>query len=142
MKQALVLWFTGLSGAGKTTIADEVSRILKEKGKTVITLDGDVLRSTVHHHLTFSREDIKKNNDMIANICIDKIDEYDYILVPIISPFTASRKKARDLIGNNFIEVYVKASLNKVIERDIKGLYKKAIKGVLNNFIGIDPQVP
>lgn len=142
MRDSFVLWFTGLSGSGKTTIANGLSAILNSWGKTVIVLDGDVLRNTIHKHLKFTPQDIKKNNELIAKVCVRCKKQYDYVLVPVISPFAESRQKAKDLIGKNFIEIYVKASLDTVIKRDIKGLYSRALRGEIQNFIGIDPYVP
>ena len=142
MKSAVVLWFTGLSGAGKSTIAQKVYEWLTTQGLSVKILDGDAVRSTLHRHLGYSPNDIKENNRLISQLCMDNLSEFDYILVPIISPFRESRQKAKELLGKNFIEVYVKASLNQLIERDPKGLYKKALSGKIKNFIGIDPTVP
>jgi adenylylsulfate kinase len=142
MKNSFVLWFTGLSGSGKTTIADKLYDELVNDGKSAIILDGDKIRSTIHKNLGFTPDDIKKNNELIAKLCLKYNGKYDYILVPIISPFTASRKKAKELIGKNFIEVYVQASLETVIKRDVKGLYNKALRGEIPNFIGISSGVP
>lgn len=134
---AKVLWFTGLSGSGKTTIAEKLQEELKNSGRTVKILDGDVVRTTLHKHLGFSPEDIKENNHLIAELCLKYSGEYDYILVPIISPFIESRKKARDLLNKDFIEVYIKCPLEKCMERDVKGHYKKVLSGEIKEFIGI-----
>lgn len=139
---ALVLWFTGLSGSGKTTIANRLCIALEKHHKKVLVLDGDAIRSTVHRHLRFTPEDIKRNNEQIARLCVKHQTEYDVIIVPIISPFIESRQKARQIIRNGFVEVYVKASLETVAERDVKGLYKRAIAGEISDFIGVDPSVP
>lgn len=139
---ALVLWFTGLSGSGKTTIAHELHKALEKANRKVLILDGDSIRSSVHRHLRFSPKDIRKNNALVAKLCVKYQGEYDVIIVPIISPFIKSRQNARRIVGHRFVEVYIKASLNKVIERDVKGLYKRAISGRIPNFIGIDPNVP
>lgn len=142
MKQAKVLWFTGLSGAGKTTIAQKLAQHFRQDGYKVKMLDGDHVRETLHCHLGFSPEDITENNRLIAELCVKYSKDFDYILVPIISPFRESRSDARKLIGPSFIEVFVKASLDEVMRRDSKGLYQKAIKGEVKNFIGIDENVP
>jgi adenylylsulfate kinase len=140
--KAVVLWFTGLSGSGKTTLALKLSSKLKKKGKKVKIIDGDEIRNSIHSTLTFSPKDIKKNNQLIAQLCKKYIDRYNFILVPIISPFRDSRVSAKSLIGSNFIEVYIKTTLETVIKRDVKGLYKKALNGEIKNFIGIDKKVP
>jgi adenylylsulfate kinase len=140
--KALVLWFTGRSGSGKTTIADIVCHRLKGKGKKVEVLDGDVVRSTIHRSLKFTPEDIKENNKQIARLCEQNLELYDYILVPVISPFRESRHFARKLLSPRFVEVYIKASLSECIKRDVKGLYGKALAGLIENFIGVSPQTP
>ena len=142
MNFGTVLWFTGLSGAGKTTITSRVAEILQAQGRTVKILDGDVVRRELHKHLGFTPEDIKENIRLLAQLCLKNLDAYDYVLVAAISPFRDARRKAREVIGKNFLEVYVRASLNTVIERDAKGLYQKALRGEIENFIGIDPKVP
>jgi len=140
--KATVLWFTGLSGSGKSTIAAGVSKKLRKKNYSVKILDGDEIRNSIHVNLGFSRDDILKNNKNIAIICKEIMYDYDIILVPIISPFKNSRHSAKKIIGNSFIEVYIKSDLKTVIKRDVKGLYKKALKGEIDNFIGINPVVP
>ena len=142
MKDAIVLWFTGLSGAGKTTIARGLKEALISGGRSVLMLDGDEMRRTLHAHLGFTPEDIKKNNELIAGICVANRSKYDVICVPLISPFTESRANARRMIGPKFTEVYIKSTLDAVIERDAKGLYKRALKGEIDNFIGISRSVP
>ena len=140
--KANVLWFTGLSGAGKTTVAIGLSKALKKSGKTVNIMDGDEIRNSIHSKLSFTPKDIEKNNQLIAQLCKNIINNYNFIVVPIISPFRRSRKAAKGLIGASFTEVYVKTSLQTVVKRDVKGLYKKATDGKIKNFIGIDKKVP
>ena len=137
-----VIWFTGLSGSGKTTIALALKQRLDAQGKKVLILDGDDVRAKINRRLGFSREDIKKNNELIAGICVANRSKYDVICVPLISPFTESRANARRMIGPKFTEVYIKSTLDAVIERDAKGLYKRALKGEIDNFIGISRSVP
>jgi len=136
-----VLWFTGLSGSGKTTIANKLKERLEDNGKTIKIIDGDDIRNTLHKHLGFSPEDIKENNRLISEICKNNLGKFDYIFVPVISPFKESRKLARKKLGKNFIEVYVKCDVNECIKRDTKGLYKKALSGEIKNFIGIAKEV-
>lgn len=137
-----VLWFTGLSGSGKTTIANCLYKKLLKINYKVKILDGDEIRDSIHTDLAFSPKDIELNNQKIAYLCKEIVESYDTIIVPIISPFSRSRKLARKIIGVEFFEIYIKASLDNVISRDVKGLYKKALAGEIDNFIGIDPIVP
>lgn len=137
-----MFWFTGLSGSGKTTIVNAaVERLVKQNRKIKI-FDGDVVRQELNRHLSFSPEDIRENNRIIADLCLGHRGEYDHIFVPIISPFEESRAHARRIIGSKFYLVYIKASLDEVIKRDVKGMYKKALRGDIKNFIGIDKNVP
>ncbi|MGC9602329.1 MAG: adenylyl-sulfate kinase [Minisyncoccia bacterium] len=137
-----VLWFTGLSGAGKTTIAEILKARLEERGKSANILDGDVVRELLHTHLGFTPEDIKENNRLIAELAKERMNHFDFVLVPIISPFEESRKLARETIGSAFKEVYINASKELVIKRDTKGLYKKAKEGRITNLIGYHAEVP
>ena len=139
---AKIAWFTGLSGAGKTTIANRVADMLARQGKRALVLDGDVVRARLHRHLGFAPEDIRENNRLIVGICQDNSDRYDVILVPIISPFRGSREAARVALGSDFVEVYVFASLDEVMRRDPKGLYRQVQEAGLPGFIGIAPEVP
>lgn len=142
MKAALVLWFTGLSGSGKTTIAKAAAGRLMAADKRVRIYDGDDVRSALTRHLTFTPEHIVENNRIVAELCLKNLSEYDYIFVPIISPFSRCRNAARELIGERFNLIYIKASIEEVIRRDSKGLYRKAMAGEISNFIGIDKNVP
>ncbi|TSC96843.1 MAG: adenylylsulfate kinase [Parcubacteria group bacterium Athens1014_26] len=141
-KMGKVIWFTGLSGSGKTTIASAFCERLNSCGKKVFILDGDEIRSKLHKHLSFSREDIKENNHLIAMMAKEKISEFDFILVPIISPYRDDRQAARNLLGENFIELFVDTSLKECIKRDVKGLYKKALNKEIANFIGVSDSNP
>ncbi len=139
---ALIFWFTGLSGSGKTTIAERAAKLLSDKQKKVKILDGDIIRKEINRHLGFSAEDIKENNRIIAELCVKNEGSYDYIFVPIISPFNESRNQVRRIIKGPLYLIYCKASIDAVIKRDPKGLYKKAIVGEISNFIGVDKKVP
>src|SRR3989338_1717572 len=103
-----VLWFTGLSGSGKSTIADKISEKLKNKGYSVKILDGDVVRNTLHRHLGFTKKDILLNIKLISQLALKYLDTHDIILVPIISPYKIGRENARKLLGKHFTEVYIK----------------------------------
>ncbi len=137
-----VLWMTGLSGSGKTTISSVLREKLEKLGKKVKILDGDDVRNTLHKHLGFTPQDIKQNNRLIVDLCKRHSKEFDFILVPIISPFRESREYARKELGLDFIEVFIKCSLKECIRRDVKGHYKKALSGEMENFIGISDNVP
>ena len=137
-----VLWLTGLSGSGKTTIANGLSSELVKLNKKVKILDGDNIRNSIHTELGFTPGDIEINNKKIARMCKEMIKDFEIIIVPIISPFSSLRKVAREIIGPHFFEIYVMASINTVQLRDVKGLYKKVAEGKIENFIGIDPLVP
>ena len=140
MTRALVCWFTGLSGAGKSTVAEGVVARLEGEGLRVLNLDGDAVRTRLHRHLGFTEPEIKENNRLIAELCVKNRDTFDVILVPIISPYESSRRDARTRIGDGFCEVYCKADLSVVSARDAKGLYKKAERGEINNLIGYSPE--
>ncbi|MAF99194.1 MAG: adenylyl-sulfate kinase [Nanoarchaeota archaeon] len=135
-----VLWFTGLSGSGKTTIAEALKVKLEGIGKKVSIIDGDVVRNTINKHLGFSREDLIENNRVMAELARQSIA--DYVLVPKISPRSDDREQAKKIIGDKFIELFVDRSLQSCIERDVKGLYKKALSGEIPNFIGIAESNP
>ncbi len=136
VRACTVFWFTGLSGAGKTTIALALKERLENEGRMVELLDGDVVRNTLHKHLGFTPEDIRENNRLIAELAKKRMEECDIILVPIISPFKDARALARKIIGDNFVELYVEASENTRVSRDPKGLYKKVHEGNIVNLIG------
>ena len=141
--RAVVVWFTGLSGSGKTTISRALNEQLVDRRKSVHIIDGDIVRTLLHKDLGFSREDIKENNRLIAELAKAQLDNFDFILVPIISPYAEDRIMAKKIIGsNNFIELFIKTPLKECIARDPKGLYKKAMNGEINNFIGISDVNP
>lgn len=142
MNRAIVFWLTGLSGSGKSTIANKFKKLMTEQGKTICIIDGDDVRQNKHSHLSFSVEDIKQNAQLITQLVLEKQIRYDYILVSVITPFKESRTFSSHKIGDTFVEVYVKANLKTVIERDTKGLYKKALNSEIENFIGISQNVP
>ena len=121
LKRAIVFWFTGLSGSGKSTLAQGLFNSLIKEGFKVLILDGDDLRNQVHRHLGFTPEDIRKNNELIVGLCEKKRNEYDFILVPIISPYRDSRANARFKLAPDFNEIYIykfnlKFSFNQVIK--------------------------
>jgi adenylyl-sulfate kinase len=138
-KDGVVLWFTGLSGAGKSTLADALVPRLRAHGKKVEVLDGDVVRTHLSKGLGFSREDRDTNVARIAFVAHLLARNGVTVLVAAISPFRQTRDKARALIGD-FVEIHVAPPLEACIERDVKGLYRKAIAGDIPKFTGVsDP---
>src|SRR3954451_25179961 len=143
-EKGFTLWFTGLSGAGKTTISEIVERELRERGSKVEVLDGDVVRENLSKGLGFSKEDRDTNIRRIAFVA-DLLSRNGVpVITAAISPYAEIRDEARELMGERFIEVYVKASVDTCAERDVKGLYKKAFAGEIKEFTGVsDPyEVP
>ena len=140
--KANVLWFTGLSGSGKTTIAESLRDKLIADDKKVLILDGDSIRSTISRKLSFSEKDIKTNNLTVADLVIQNQNDFDIIIVPIISPFRFHRGLVRGIIKDNFSEIYIKCSIDECIKRDTKGLYEKSLNGEINNMIGIAKSNP
>ena len=96
----------------------------------------------MHRHLGFTEPEIRENNRLIVELCVENRARYDVILVPIISPYAISRHDARERVGPGFYEIYLNADLATVTERDIKGLYAKAQNGTLSNMIGVSPETP
>ncbi|HSE06665.1 MAG TPA: sulfate adenylyltransferase subunit CysN [Methylomirabilota bacterium] len=138
-QKACVLWFTGLSGAGKSTIANLVERELYARGLHTYLLDGDNVRHGLSRDLGFTEEDRVENIRRVAEVAKLMNDAGLIVLVSFISPFRAERRMARSLVAaGEFIEIFVDAPLAVVEERDPKGLYRKARRGELKNFTGID----
>jgi adenylyl-sulfate kinase len=137
-----VIWFTGLSGSGKSTIALALAENLESQGKSVMVLDADVIRAKQTKHLGFSREDIRENNLFIANLANEESQKAEVVLVPIISPFAEDRLSARSIIGDGFLELFVKTPIEVCVERDVKGLYAKAKDGEITNMIGFSEGSP
>jgi len=142
VKSGQVVWLTGLSGSGKSTLAGGLEKRLKALEKTVEIIDGDAVRKNFNKYLSFSREDIRENNRLIAELAKIKINETDFILVPVIAPYKEDRQTARDIIGPGYVEVFINRPLEKCIEQDAKGLYKKALVGEIKDFIGVSPSNP
>jgi bifunctional enzyme CysN/CysC len=137
-QKPVVLWFTGLSGAGKSTIANLVERELNSLGKHSMLLDGDHIRHSLNRDLDFTASGRAENIRRIAEVAKLMLDAGLITLVSFISPFQAERDMARQRIGSEqFLEIYVDAPLAIAEERDVKGLYKKARTGAIENFTGI-----
>ena len=140
-KQGVVIWFTGLSGAGKSTVANALLPVLSNKGRGVKILDGDEVRRNLTADLGFSKADRTENIKRISFVAKTIADVGGIAIVAAISPYAEDREKARQLIGEDrFFEVHADCHLDTLIKRDVKGLYAKAISGEIPNFTGIsDP---
>ena len=138
--RGFTLWFTGLSGAGKTTIAEIVERELREKFGKIEVLDGDIVRTNLSKGLGFSREDRDTNVLRIGFVANLLTRNGVGVIVSAISPFKEVRDEVRRNIGDGFLEVFVDAPLEVCADRDVKGLYKKAFSGEIPQFTGVsDP---
>lgn len=135
--KAAVVWFTGLSGSGKSTIAHAVETALFERGCRSYVLDGDNIRHGLNKNLGFSPEDRTENIRRIGEVANLFIQADVIALTAFISPYRADRDAARKIAGDDFIEVYVKCALEVCESRDTKGLYKKARAGEVKEFTGI-----
>ncbi|NQT95502.1 MAG: adenylyl-sulfate kinase [Candidatus Omnitrophica bacterium] len=131
------LWFTGLPCAGKTTVADKVAEELKRMGLRVERLDGDIVRQGLTKDLGFSKEDRDKNIERVTFVAKLLSRNGVATLVSFVSPYREKRQYAREST-TNFIEVYVKCSLKVCEDRDVKGMYAKALRGEIKDFTGID----
>jgi adenylylsulfate kinase len=139
-EKGFTLWFTGLSGAGKTTISGILEKQLRERGSKLEILDGDIVRENLSKGLGFSKEDRDTNIRRIAFVA-DLLSRNGVpVITAAISPYKEIRDEARQLMGDRFVEVFVKASVDTCAERDVKGLYAKAFSGEIKEFTGVsDP---
>ncbi|MGM0827275.1 MAG: adenylyl-sulfate kinase [Bacillota bacterium] len=134
-----LLWFTGLSGSGKSTISVEVEKTLHELGIHTYRLDGDNIRHGLNQDLSFSIEDRKENIRRVGEVSKLFVDAGVLTLAAFISPFNEDRAFVRSLLQHQeFIEIYVHASVKTCIQRDPKGLYERVVKGEIKGFTGID----
>ncbi len=137
-QRSLVIWFTGLSGAGKTTLAQNLEKELFKKGYLTQILDGDNIRSGINKDLKFTEEDRLENIRRISEVAKLLMNSGIITLCSFISPTEEIRDMAKNIIGReNFFEVYVNAPLEVCEKRDVKGLYAKARRGEIKNFTGI-----
>ncbi|MCK5360583.1 MAG: adenylyl-sulfate kinase [Gammaproteobacteria bacterium] len=136
--RSLILWFTGLSGAGKSTLANALEARLHEENCATIVLDGDNVRHGLCGDLSFSAEDRVENIRRIGEMSKLFIDAGVIAITAFISPFRSDRRRVRELVAENeFIEIYVRCSLETCEDRDVKGMYKKARRGEISDFTGI-----
>lgn len=135
-KGALV-WLTGLSGSGKSTLAHAVEERLYQKGYRTYVLDGDNVRHGLCADLSFTEEDRHENIRRISHMSKQFVEAGIIVLTAFISPFRVDRENARKIIGDDFHEIYCKCDLEICEQRDVKGLYKKARAGLIDNFTGI-----
>ncbi len=136
-----ILWFTGLSGSGKSTIASAVEQKLFESGHHTYLLDGDNVRHGLNQDLGFSDNDRVENIRRIGELSKLMVDAGLFVMTAFISPFKVDREVVRALVqSHEFIEIYMDTSLEECERRDPKGLYKKARKGEITNFTGIDSE--
>ncbi len=137
-RQGFCLWFTGLSGSGKSTTADVLAVKLLEHGRDLTLLDGDVVRTHLSKGLGFSKEDRDTNIRRIGYVAAEIARHGGAVVCAAISPYRATRNDARNMVGENFIEVFVDTPLEVCEARDVKGLYAKARRGEIKGFTGID----
>ncbi|MGH8453155.1 MAG: adenylyl-sulfate kinase [Nevskiales bacterium] len=140
-QKGATLWFTGLSGSGKSTVAVAVEKYLNEQGRLAFRLDGDNVRLGINKNLGFTAEDRKENIRRIGEVAKLFVDSGVIVLSSFISPYREDRdnvRKLHDESGMDFLEIYVECPLDVAEGRDPKGLYKKARAGQLKNFTGID----
>ena len=135
---SFLMWFTGLSGSGKSTIANLVELELHKKGIKTYVLDGDNIRKGINKDLTFAPEDRTENIRRIAEIANLMIDAGLVVLAAFVSPYKKDRENVKNIVKNsNFVEVFVNTSVEECERRDVKGLYKKARAGEIKNMTGI-----
>jgi sulfate adenylyltransferase len=138
-RQGVCIWFTGLSGAGKSTVAEILTVMLLEYGRRVTLLDGDVVRTHLSKGLGFSKEDRDTNIRRIGFVAAEIVRHGGIVIAAAVSPYRATRNEVRNMMGKeNFLEVFVDTPLEVCEERDVKGMYAKARRGEIKGFTGID----
>ncbi|RUM45529.1 MAG: adenylyl-sulfate kinase [Hydrogenimonas sp.] len=138
-QKGCVLWFTGLSGSGKSTIANTLEERLNQMGYHTYLLDGDNIRTGLNRGLGFSQSDREENIRRVAEVSKLFTDAGIITLTAFISPFIKERKRAKEIIGeDHFIEIFIDTPFEECAKRDPKGLYKKALNGEIKEFTGLD----
>ena len=137
--RGVCLWFTGLSGSGKSTTADRVTELLRERGREVTVLDGDVVRTHLSQGLGFSREDRDVNVRRIGFVAAEVVRHGGIAVCAVVSPYRATRDEVRSMVGESrFLEIFVDTPLEVCEQRDVKGLYARARAGEVAAFTGVD----
>ena len=138
-QNSFLIWFTGLSGSGKSTIANALEKKLHQGGYKTYALDGDNIRKGINSDLNFSPEGRKENIRRIAEVANLMVDAGLVVTAAFVSPYKKDREMIRKIVGKlNFVEVYVNTSLEECERRDVKGLYKKARAGEIQDFTGVN----
>jgi sulfate adenylyltransferase len=148
--RGVCIWFTGLSGSGKSTTAEALVALLRERGRKVTVLDGDVVRTHLSEGLGFSREDRDTNVRRVGYVASEVVRHGGLVVAALVSPYRKTRAEVREMIGQAggvFVEVFVDTPLTVVEERDVKGWYARARAGEVKEFTGLDdpyepPQAP
>ncbi len=136
---SFVIWFTGLSGSGKSTVANALEKTLLEKGFHTYILDGDNVRNGLNNNLTFSPEDRTENIRRIAQVAKLMVDAGLIVLSAFVSPYRRDRENVKNIVGKeNFVEVFVNTPIQECEKRDVKGLYAKARAGEIKDFTGVN----
>lgn len=142
------LWFTGLSGSGKTTTAEKVVPLIEERGRKVTMLDGDVVRTHLSRGLGFSREDRDENVRRVGFVAAEIVRHGGLVVCSLVSPYRATRDEVRNMVdaaggAGSFVEIFVDTPLKVVMERDVKGLYAASQRGEVGQMTGVaDPYEP
>lgn len=135
-KNSPVIWLSGMSGSGKSTLSDHLEQFFLEKEYNIYVLDGDDIRGKDREKLGFGREDVLKNNIRIAELCQKLRKKHDAVVVPVISPYADIRAQVRSILQPNFHLIYLKTDIKSLRQRDTKGLYAAADKGIIDDLIG------
>ena len=143
-RRGVCLWFTGLSGSGKTTTAERVVELLEQRGRSVTVLDGDVVRTHLSRGLGFSREDRDENVRRVGFVAAEIVRHGGIAVCALVSPYRATRDEVRAMMGgDSFVEIFVDTPLDEVMRRDVKGLYAASQRGEVERMTGLaDPYEP
>ena len=140
MSKGACIWFTGLSGSGKSTTADAVVPLLQARGRTVTVLDGDIVRTHLTKGLGFDKEDRDTNVRRVGYVAAEIVRHGGLVVCALVSPYRETRAEVREMVGAGYIEVFVDTPLEVVEARDVKGWYAKARAGEVKDFTGVsDP---
>lgn len=148
MTRGACLWFTGLSGSGKTTTADQVVPLLEARGRTLTMLDGDVVRTHLSRGLGFSRDDRDENVRRVGFVAAEIVRHGGLVVCALVSPYRSTRDEVRAMVNeaggdDSFVEVFIDTPLDVVMERDVKGLYAATERGEVTQMTGVgDPYEP